>query len=210
MADYPGAFFGGFALAAGVLAFAVAFTVLLSRWITGDENAVGVVIRAGLLLGLATVAMSLLTTVWYWLLLPLAVLPLVEVHLGEGVAAPWLDRRRHTRLAEAAAAAAEQPHNAVGRLQFARALLETRQIEAGLAALDEAVVLALPDSRELITQMAEQARAELVRSCPSCRHPNPASGRACRRCLSLLTDDALLRALLWILRPELRLLPRRG
>ncbi len=208
--QYTTGFFAGLQLAAGAMVFAVALVVLFGRFLTADEGLTGLVLRAGILFALAAFTISRFTTIWYWLLLPLALIPLAEVQLGEGLAGPWLNHRRHGRLAEAAAAAADQPTNAVVRLQLARALLETRQIDVGLQALHEAVSLAPPDSREMLDEMAREVRDELVRSCLSCRSPNPSSALACRRCFAPLTDSPRARLAIRAVRPARCLFPRRG
>jgi len=178
--EYTTGFFAGLQLAAGAMVFAVALVVLFGRFLTADESLTGLVLRGGILFALAAFTISRFATIWYWLLLPLALIPLAEVQLGEGLAGPWLNRRRDGRLAEAAAAAADQPRNAIVRLQLARALLETRQIDVGLQAVDEAVSLAPPDSREMLDEMAREVKAELVCFCLSCRSPNPSSALAGR------------------------------
>ncbi len=208
MADHAVSLFAGLQLAAGMMVFAVAMTVLLGRWVTADENALGVGLRGGVLLGLTVLAFSRFGTIWYWLLLPLTLFPLLELSCREGLAAGWIDQNRQRRLAEAAEAAAEHATNAARRLNLARALLETKQIEVGLAALEAAVSMADEQSRELLREMAEEAKQEFVRSCPFCRHPNPVAAKVCRSCLRALCEGALSRALLCLSRPALRLLPR--
>jgi hypothetical protein len=208
--DYTTGFFAGLQLAAGAMVFAVALVVLFGRFLTADESLTGLVLRGGILSALAAFTISQFATIWYWLLLPLALIPLAEVRLGEGLAGPWLNHRRHGRLAEAVAAAADQPRNAIVRLQLARALLETCQIDVGLQALHEAVSLAPPDSGEMLDEMARELKAELVRSCLSCRSPNPSSALACRHCFAPLTDSPLARLAIRAVRPARRLLPRRS
>jgi hypothetical protein len=192
------------------MVFAVAVVVLFGRFLTADESPAGFILRGGILFALAAFAISRFATIWYWLLLPLGLIPLAEVQLGEGLAGPWLNHRRYRRLASAAAAAADQPRNAIVRLQLARALLETRQIDVGLHALEEAVSLAPPDSREMLAEMAREVESELICSCPSCRSPSPGSALACRRCFAPLTDSPLARLAIRAIRPARCLLPRRG
>jgi hypothetical protein len=207
--DYVTAFSTGFMLAGGLLVFSVAIAVLLGRWVTGDEGAPGVAVRGSLLLGLAAFAISRFGTIWYWLALPLALLPLVEVACGAGLAAPWINANRQRRLGEATAVAADDPQNAINQLNLARALLGARQIEMGVKALEEARALADAESRSLIEELASEVREELVAECRSCRAPNAAGAKVCRRCLRCLSESPALRALTWLLQPVLRLLVRR-
>ncbi len=208
MGHYASAFTTGLQLAAGMMVFAAAMTVLLGRWITADESALGVAVRGVLLLGLVAAAFTCFGTIWYWLLLPLAALPLLQFWCGEGIAAGWLNQKRHKRLAEAAALAADHSTNAVNRLALARSLLETGQIDVGLAAMEAAVLLADEESRELVQEMAEEAKSEFVTQCPRCRMPNRAAARVCRACLRAMRADPVTRAVVWISRPALRLLAR--
>jgi len=210
MGAYPLAFSAGLQLAAGLMVFAIALMVVFGRFVTADESLAGLILRGGLLLALAAFAISRFQTIWYWLALPLALLPLAEVQLGEGLAGPWLQRQRHRRLGEAVTAAAAEPKNAITRLELARALLETRQIPAGLKTLREAVALAPSDSRDLLEDMAREVESELVRNCSSCGSPSPASAYACRCCFAPLTDCPHVRLLVRVIRPARCLLPRRG
>lgn len=208
MWEYVVAFGLGIQVVAGLLVFAVAMTVLLGRWTTADASALGVALRATALLGIAVVAFTRFGTIWYWLLLPLAVLPLLEFSCGSRLAAGWLNQKRQERLSEAAVAAADHATNAVNRVHLARSLLETGQIDVGLAALDAAVSIADEQSRERLQEMADEARRDFLKQCPACRAPNRVAARVCSTCLRALRDDALSRALVWVSRPALRLLPR--
>jgi ribosomal protein L40E len=202
-------FYSVFVLAAGLMVFALAYVVLLGRWISGDEHGLGVAIRGVLLFAAALLALSLFGTIWYWLVLPLALLPLVEVAWGAGLAAPHINRKRQERLAEVTATAVGQPDNPIHRLNLARALLETGQVEIGLAEIDEAVAFADGESRSLIEELAQEAKDELLSACPSCGSLNAPASKICRRCYSAMTDGEALRALVCLLRPVLRLLPSR-
>jgi hypothetical protein len=195
-------------LAAGLMIPAVAFSVLVGRWITGDESSAGLLLRAALVIALGVIALTHFGTIWYFLLSAIALFPVAEISIGEGLASGWLGRQRHRRLGEAIMTAADGPASAISRLHLARGLLETRQTEAGLAALDAAVSLADEQSRALLEEMADDARREFVRWCPFCRRPNPASSRVCRSCLRPLSDDALTKAAVFLSRPALRLLLR--
>jgi len=199
---YPEALFTGFQLAIAGMVFAVAMTVVVGRWITANETWLGAVLRGGMLLGLGAFVMSRFGTIWYWVLMPLAVVPLVDEWGGLSVTA-WLNQGRHLRLSRAMAAAGEQPANAVLRMNVGSALLETGQTEAGLAALEEAVRSAPEDSKEVLSGMAAEARREFVRACQSCGHPNPSWARACRRCLRVVQGGPVVRVLLCLSRPVL-------
>jgi hypothetical protein len=194
--------------AAGLIIPAVGLSVLLGRWITGDDSAAGFLVRAALVIAFSVIALMHFGTVWYFLLSLLALFPLAELSFGEGLASAWLRGNRHRRLGEAVTTAADGPMSAIGRLHLARGLLETRQTEAGLAALETAVSLADEQSRGLLEEMADDARREFVRWCRFCRRPNPALSHVCRSCLRPFSDDALTRAAAWISRPALRLLLR--
>lgn len=201
-----------FQLAVGAMAFALALTVVLGRWVTANENWLGVLVRSAALIALAVVALSRFGSIWYWVLLPLAVVPLVDEWGGLNLSS-WLSQGQHQRLSRALSAAAEQPTNAILRLHEGTALLETGQTEAGLATLEEGIALAPPDSLDLLNTMAADARQHFVRPCPRCGHPNPSWARACRRCLRAVTGGPLVRGLLWLSRPallRLRRAPRPG
>jgi hypothetical protein len=196
-----------FQLAVGAMAFALALTVVLGRWVTANEYWLGALVRSAALIALAVLALSRFGSIWYWILLPLALVPLVDEWGGLSVTA-WLNQSRHLRLSRALTAAAEHPANPVLRMNVGGALLETGHTEAGLAALEQAVASAPEDSRELLNTMAAEARQEFVRHCPACRHPNPSWARACRRCLRAVTGGPLVRGLLWLSRPALLRLRR--
>jgi len=98
LGEYTTGLFLGLQLAAGAMVFAVALVVVFGRFLTADESLTGLLLRAGILVALAAFTISRSATIWYWLLLPLALIPLAEVQLGEGLAGPWLKRRRHQRL----------------------------------------------------------------------------------------------------------------
>jgi hypothetical protein len=206
--EYVIAFGVGIQVVAGIMVFATAMTVLLGRWITADESVLGLGVRGAVLLGLIAVAFAHFGTIWYWLILPLAAFPLLEFSCGGGLAAGWLNHKRQKRLAEAAAAAADHATNAVNRVHLARSLLETGQVDVGLAALDAAVAMADEESRELLQEMADEARRDFVKQCPACRAPNRVAARVCGACLRALCDDLVSRAVVWVSRPALRLLPR--
>jgi hypothetical protein len=201
----------GLAFAVGLqLAFALAMVVLVGRWITAEEFWIGVLLRGGLLTTIAALTFQRFGTVWYWLMLPLAALPLADWWCGISVTGVWMKARRSQKLSRAMAAAAEQPKSALLRLHLALALLETGQTEAGLAAMEEALPLAPPDSTQLLSEMAAEGRREFVRYCPSCKYANPSGAPACRCCLGALREGVALRLLLRVCRPLLRLLVRRA
>ena len=201
--EHAASFLIGFELAAGAIVFAVALTVLLGRWVTGDESCLGVLLRGGFLAAFSAVAFRSFGTIWYWFALPTAMVPLVDTWFGKNLTASWFAGNRQMRLGAAMSAVAEQPANPILRLGLARVLLETGQIDAGLTALDEAVALAGDNGCSLIAEMAAEARAEFIRYCASCGHPNLHEAQICRRCLGALSGDQVSRALLWLCRPVL-------
>jgi ABC-type dipeptide/oligopeptide/nickel transport system permease component len=205
--DYPNALLTGFQLAIGAMVFAVAMSVVIGRWITANESWVGMLLRGGMLMGLGVLVLSRFHTIWYWILIPLAVVPLVDEWGGVSVSG-WLNQARHLRLSRALMAAAGQPGNPVLRMNVGAALLETGQTKAGLAAIQEAMALAPEDSRELLNAMAAEAEQEFVRHCRACGHPNPSWAWACRRCLRVVKGGAAARAVLWLSRPALLRLRR--
>ena len=166
------------------------------------KSAASALLRGGLLLALAVVAIHSFGTLWYWLTLPLALVPLVEDWHGSRTSAQRLSPVSAARLAEDTAAAADQPANPVLRLNLGRSLLETGQIEAGLSALDAAVALAPQD--DYIRTAAAEAKGRLVRFCPSCGQPNPAGAHVCRRCMTAMAGGAALRGLVRLCRPVWR------
>jgi hypothetical protein len=201
MANHATSLATGFQLAAGMMVFALALTALFGRWLTADESGTGVLLRGALLIALAAFAIRHFGTIWYWLALPLATAPLAEVWFGKSGTASSNSRGAQAQLAWDTAAAAQQPFNAILRLNLARSLLETGQIEAGISAMDEALALAPEDG--YVSDMAAEAKERFVRHCPSCGHPNALGARVCRRCVAVLEGGNLLRVLLWLSRPAL-------
>jgi len=208
MGDYVTAFAIGFMLAVGVMIFAVALAILLGRWVAGDESGLAFVIRATMLLLLAGAAILSFGTIWYFVAAVAGLFPLAEFLLGDWLSAGWVHRRRDLRLGEAVSAAAVGPATAISRLHLAQGLLETGQVDAGLAALEAALSLADQQSRLLIEEMAGDARRDFVRSCPHCRTPNRIAARVCRLCLRPFAHDPLTRVASGLSRPMLGLLRR--
>jgi len=208
MGDYGWAFVTGAQLALGMLVIAATMTALLGRWVTANETWLGMTARGACVMGVAVVALRHFGTVWYWLILALALLPLADICLGTSITGAWLMWRKQQVLAEAITDAAANPANSVIRLALARALLDTGQIEAGLANLDQASVLALDDGSPRMGDFVAEAKREFVRYCPHCNHPNPREAHACRRCIRALTDNGALRAWLSLCRPVLLRLRR--
>ena len=130
MADYPIAFFAGMQLAVGAMVYAVALTVILGRWIVGDESAPGMLLRMAATVGFAVLAIRLFGTIWYWVALTAAVLPLTDWCMGKSLSRSWLMRHRHERVGQALQGAAEQPSNPIVRLGVARARRSRRGVEA--------------------------------------------------------------------------------
>jgi hypothetical protein len=204
-AQYAVSMGAGFKLAIGMMVLTLAFVVLLGRWITAEEFWLGVLLRGFLLFALIPLAFAAFETLWYWLILPLALIPLIRVDLGDRGYSAFLNQRGQAKLGEARAAAAAQPNNPVLRISLGRTLLETRQIFAGLATLDQAVSVAGTGARALITKMAEETKAEYLKVCPKCSAPNVRAGLACSNCFSPLEDSPALRALLKCCKPLWRL-----
>jgi ribosomal protein L40E len=199
--EYTWALATGFQLAAGAMAFGLALAVIVGRCITADETWYGVLLRGAVLTGLGRLVLTKFGTAVYWLLLPLAAVPLVDVWFGASLTARRYMRDSEVRLREAVVGAADQPTNPVLRIALGRALLETGQIEAGLTALDEAVRLAAEsEGHSLLSAMAAEVRQRFVHVCPSCGHPSPSQARVCRHCWAALTDGRLLRATRWLWR----------
>src|SRR5208283_5126625 len=101
----------------------------LGRWIAGEECWPGVMLRGGLLATISVVAIHSYGTLWYWLMLPTAMLPLVDTFFGRGLTASWFAGRRLAQVGEAMSAAAHQPANPAVRLRLGRALLEAGHVD---------------------------------------------------------------------------------
>jgi len=203
MGDYTWAFVIGARLALGFLVIAGIMSALLGRWVTANETWLGMTVRGACVMGVAIIALRHFATVWYWLILPLALLPLADIFLGTSISGAWLMRHKQQVLAEALSDAAANPTHSLIRLALARALLDAGQIEAGLATLDQASALALDDGYPRMGDFVAEAKREFVRYCPHCDHPNPPEARACRHCIRALTDNAALRVWLSLCRPVL-------
>ena len=201
---YGIAFFEGLQLAAGGMVFAVVFVVLVGRWIIGDEDAIGFCLRAGILVALFVIAVKRFPTIWFWVMVPLAVVPMVDVWWGGGFSSFLLRRARRRQLGKAMADVAEQPANPILRVRYARALLESDQLETGVAELERALKLADAGSKQLVADMAAEARQEFLSFCPTCQSPNTEAAKACRRCLRPYSRSPFLRLALWMARPVLR------
>ncbi len=198
----------GFIIAFAVMGWALAFGVLIGRWVTADENWLGVLVRSFLLLVLFVLAFTHFHTVWCWVCMGLVVVPLVD-DLGLPVAPRWLKRRREARLSEALGQTIVRPDSPFTYLHLGQAYLEAGQVEAGLAELARAEAMGDEESRSVITELTAQAREEWLRTCPRCGHPNLRAALACRHCLRVLTPGllpALLVACAW---PVLRWCGRR-
>jgi len=201
---WAGDYLRGFQLAAGAVAFSVALAALIGRWVSADENWPGVLVRAALVTALSACALRRLGTAWYWLMLPLVLAPAGRWRWGRGRGGSIAEGELQSGLADAWELAAEQPLNPAVRLHLGRALLATGQIEAGLAALDEAVTLADEADRPAVSRLAATATQEFVVYCPRCGRPNRAHAGACRGCGGALSRRGASRLLLCLCRPALR------
>lgn len=202
--QYAAGVFTGIQLAIGGMVFAVCFVVIVGRWTIGDEAAVGFLLRATVLVALFVVALRHFPTIWFWAVVPLAVVPLVDVWWGGGLSTLWIRRRQQEQLGEAMAEAAGQPKNAVVRVRLARALLESGQIESGLIEIERASQLCDEGSRKVVEEMMAEAKQEFVVFCPHCQDPNRHAAKACHRCFRPFHDNLLLGLALWVARPVLR------
>ena len=70
--ELAGSMVAAFQLAAGAMVFALAIAVLIGRWVTADEDWVGVLLRGLLLLIFAVLMLQRFGSPWYWLTMPLA------------------------------------------------------------------------------------------------------------------------------------------
>lgn len=206
MEEYTTSFANGLALAAIAMVFALTMAMVVRRWVGADENWVGVLVRAGLLVGLFVFAIRRWGTVYSVAAVAVAPLMLVESVWRWRLTASWLKQQRRARAAEAARDVATDPASAMARFRLASALLEEGRLESGLEALEAAVTLAPADSRTMLQQMAEEAREEFVRECPVCRMPNPAAALACRTCFEPLSRSPLVHFALRYCLPAWRLL----
>jgi|WetSurMetagenome_2_1015567.scaffolds.fasta_scaffold91195_1 hypothetical protein len=204
-AQYAISMGAGFKLAIGMMVITLAYVVLLGRWLTAEEFWPSVLLRGLLLFGLIPLALVTFETLWYWLLLPLAFLPMIRIDTGGRRYSDYLLRHGQATLEAARAAAAAQPDNPVLRISLGRLLLETRQIFPGLATLDQAISVAGAGAKELITKMAEETKAAYLKFCPKCGLPNLRAGLVCGNCFSPLDDSPTLRLLLKCCKPLWRL-----
>jgi hypothetical protein len=202
------AFLAGMVLSAAVLIFAIVFALLLGRFVTGDDDGYGFALRAVFLLLCALTAISLFRytisspgdfrgAVACWLMVPLALLPLIELRPGGGLTGLWLKHRRQARLGDAVTAAAEKPDSPFPRVHLGRALLECGYFAPGLAALEEALARTDAGSDRIIRELVEETRNEFVRPCPACRHPVPHTALACGKCHTAFRGGAMVT---WLLR----------
>jgi hypothetical protein len=137
-------------------------------------------------------------------MLPLVLAPAGRWRWRRGRGGSIAEGELQSGLAGALELAAEQPLNPAARLHLGRALLATGQIEAGLAALDEAVTLADEGDRPAVSRLAATATQEFVVYCPRCGRPNRAHAGACRGCCGALGRRGASRLLLCLCRPALR------
>jgi len=201
-------FFDALLIAFGAMMWAVAFTVLIGRWVTADENTVGLLWRGGLLLVLFAVGFTHFMTVWYYLCLLLILLVMVDELGIPGLAPLWVRHRRGARLSAAVGKAIEQPKSPFPRIDLARGLLETGQFEAGLAELEHAKALADDGNRKVIGDMVAEVEGELLQTCAACGGVNAHTALACRYCFRCLVQGLTWSFLIACSRPGLRLLQR--
>ena len=196
--------FAVFVLSAVGMGYAVSVALLVGRWVVGDENWIGFLLRMAALVALFAFGIKHLDTVWFYVAVILSVVPMVDVWWGGGFSSPWLKRLRRERLGKAMADVAEQPANPILRVRYARALLESGQFDTGVAELERALELADAGSKQLVADMAAEARQEFLSFCPTCQSPNPEAAKACRRCLRPYSRSPFLRLALWLARPVLK------
>ncbi len=206
MPEYTTSFANGFVLAAIAMVFALTIAMVVRRWVGADENWVGVLVRAGLLVGLFAYAIRHWGTAYSAAAVGVAPLLLADAVWRRRVTTSWLKQQRRARAAEAVQDVAIDPASPMARLRLGRALLDEGRITSGLEALTAAVEVAPADSKTMMEQMAEEAREEFIHTCPSCRKPNPLAALACRHCLAPLSDSQALRLAVWCCRPALRFL----
>lgn len=98
-------------------------------------------------------------------------------------------------------AASEQPNNPTLRFLLGRAMLQTGQIEAGLAELERAMELDKVLNSTAVSDMVRKAKAELLICCHHCRAINRREALICRRCCYAIVKDKYIRLLAATVRP---------
>ncbi len=191
----------------GGMIFAITFTVLLSRWVAGDEDGPGLWLRTAALVGLGLAAARLFRTFWYWTVLPAVLFMMVDFWWGEGFSALWRRRLRRDRLGKATADAAHQPHNPFQQVVLARAYFDDGQLDDGLAALARAADLSTDSNRGVVADMIQEVKDEFLHTCPRCGRSSPWAAKVCRHCYTAFSPDLFLRLALRLCRPLLVRLP---